>query len=131
VEAISRQDSGAGIRGPVSASPQDDRADEPEAEFWTRFVLREPFVSARLDHCDGCGRDVRGGAIGFAAKESSDVDDPHDDSVAIALVASCCSRLRSSREAVKRSRGAGGGSGASWPSATLPVCGEPTEVSGR
>ena len=39
------------------------------------------------DHCDGCL------AIGFAAKESSDVDDPHDHSVADAIAGSDYRRM--------------------------------------
>jgi hypothetical protein len=48
VEAVSGHESVTGILGPVSASAQDDRADEPQSEFWARFVLTEPFLSARL-----------------------------------------------------------------------------------
>ena len=33
---------------PVMVCPPDGRADEPQSEFWTRLVLPEPFVSARL-----------------------------------------------------------------------------------
>jgi hypothetical protein len=41
-------------------------------------VLRSP-REPKKDECDNCG------AIGFAAKESSDVDDPHDYSVAVVI----------------------------------------------